>query len=138
MLLSQKQLRKLISEAIQSREPGSPLFTPPPVQSRKTRRIEEKFGSFDRSDKTYFDGGPDAEPTIMPHNFEGASEETFRIFVDKIKEAFVESHMDIIKAGFSPESHDAFSDDIVKMAAELGEEIMELIAAKSDSLSEKF
>lgn len=37
--LNKNQLRNLISEAIQTREPGSPLFTPPEVDEALSDRI---------------------------------------------------------------------------------------------------
>lgn len=39
--LNRNELRELISEAIQTREPGSPLFTPPAVNEEFLRGIPE-------------------------------------------------------------------------------------------------
>ncbi len=130
--LSQISLRRLISEAIETRQPGSPLFTPP------KDKISERFGAWDRDMKT--DSGNEDDDTnmgMMPHNFETAAKETFSIVLDKVAEAFVDTHMDMIEAGFSPESHDAYREQLMEKALKLKQAMMGLIEEYSDEFSEE-
>lgn len=128
--LGRSQLRGLISEAIQSREPGSPLFSLP------GDNISERFGAWDKN----MDGNENEEGEMVmgPHNFEAAAQETFSIFVDKIVEAFVDTHMEMIEAGMSPESHEGYREDLMDQGLQLKKDLMKVIEQHSDEVVEKF
>lgn len=81
--------------------------------------------------------GDDLGMGMMPHNFEAAAKETFSIVLDKVAEAFVDTHMDIIEAGFSPETQDAYREQLMEKALKLKQAMMGLIEKYSDEFSEE-
>lgn len=75
--LNNTQLRKLVTEAIQGRQPGSPMFTPP----KQKRNINEVAGTpsvdnallelIEAVRGEFLSMYSDSDPSMAPHGFEG-------------------------------------------------------------------
>jgi hypothetical protein len=90
MKLTPRMLRSLIKEAIQSREPGSPLW--PPEKMKRSRKTEA-FGPYSADPVPYNPTGKGrrAPREMQDDNFENARRELFSQALDSVIEEFVET-----------------------------------------------
>lgn len=97
--LDQKALRGLIKEAIQGRQPGSPLFTPPPDKKRRLREngtedfplIEELTEKFREHISREWHYSAD-DPSMA-----AAGPEAWDMQVDRATEAFMNEVAELIE-----------------------------------------
>jgi hypothetical protein len=101
MKLTPKMLRGLIREAIQSREPGSPLWSP-----EKTKRTTktEAFGAFDAEPIPYNPKGKGrrAPVEMKDINFENTHKELFSQALNSVVEEFVETMRERFNSEYNP------------------------------------
>lgn len=121
-------MRRLVAEAIQTRNPGDPLFTPP--------GLHEKFGAFDVKDRNVLGGEYGEEETMLPHNFENAAKEQFVMLLEPVSELFVDSHLDLVD-GMGPGAREEYSDDLMQLAVEMQQELLSVIQSYSAKFTEK-
>lgn len=108
--LDRAGLRRLLSEAIQTKRPGEP----------EPFAVDEAFGTFDR-ENTYDDMG------MMPHNFESSHHELFYQALQPVVDEFVKSMMEVYDAGMSPEGHKGADASVKKMAEEMRKELLTVV-----------
>jgi hypothetical protein len=119
--LSPKQLRSLISEAIESK----------PAGEQEPFQIDEKFGTYDVTDTTQYS---DDESYIMPHNFESAHHELFHQALQPVVDEMVKASMEIFDAGFAPEGHKRAESDVKHAAEQMREELLAVVAKWSEEI----
>jgi hypothetical protein len=101
MKLTPNMLRGLIKEAIQSREPGSPLWTP--EKTKRTRKTEA-FGAFNAEPVPY---SPSSRTRRAPVemkdiNFESAHKELFSQALNSVVEEFIETMRERFDSEYNP------------------------------------
>jgi hypothetical protein len=111
--LNKLQLRSLLREAIQGRQPGEPE----PFQ------MTEKFGAYDVENR--YDMGE--EEPMMPHNFEATHKELFSQALDPVVGEFVEGLMEMYDAGFAPEGREGARKACEAAGQEMKAELMSVI-----------
>ena len=127
-------LRGLIKEAIQSREPGSPLWSPEP--ERKRTRKTEAFGPYDASKKfTNYPHDPDKDPPMQHVNFENAHHEAFLQALNPAIEELINTSHEIFEAEWGPEQHGAWNDikaefdsDVQSISENMREDLLSVVS----------
>lgn len=112
--LNKAQLRSLLREAIQVRQPGEPE----PFQ------IDEKFGPYDAVDR--YDMG-DEGSSMMPHNFEATHKVIMEEALEPVLKEFVDGLMEMHEAGFAPEGREWARKRCQETAQEMKAELMQVI-----------
>lgn len=131
MKLTPKMLRGLIKEAIQSREPGSPLWSP--EKTKRTRKTEA-FGPYnvkgtnDQQERLPPRGKP--RHPMMDDNFENARKELFSQALDSVVEEFSTTvHEYLHMEDASPEASDDLELELESVKEELREELLNVISS---------
>lgn len=102
MKLTPKMLRGLIKEAIQTREPGSPLWSP--EKTKRTRKTEA-FGAFDAKPIPYNPNGRTrrAPVPMQDINFENTHKELFSQALNSVVEEFIETMRERFNSEYNPQ-----------------------------------
>lgn len=114
--LNRVGLRRIVSEAIQVKQPGE----------AEPYSLDEKFGAYNVGDR-YDMGAEDGGDTMMPHNFESAHHELFHQALQPVVDEFVKALGEIHDAGFAPEGREQTMRELKNIGEEMREELLKVV-----------